>query len=435
MKVVVLGGNAAGMSCAARLKRKMPSAEVIVFEKTEEVSYGACGLPHYIAGETETLDMMRARSPEEFREGGVVLNLNCEVVGFDADKKSVEIKNNKTGEVFCESYDKLVISTGSSPKSPPFEGADCAYTLKTLEDGDMIKNAAAKAKKAVVIGAGYIGMEVAEGLKIAGLDVTVIEFNPRVLSAGFDEEFSKAAGEALIENGVDLRLSERVIKIEPTAVTTDKGVYPCDFTVLAAGVSANTEAFAGKIDMLKNGAIIVNDKMESSLADVYSAGDCATVIHKILKKPMFLPLGTNANKQGRMIADILSGKDLRLPPALGSTMLRVFDLEIARAGLSLAEAEAAGLNAAAVTVEAGSHAGYYPGSVPLTIKVTYNKETKVIIGAQMMGKGECALRMHVFSVAIDREMTAEELTYCDLGYAPPFAGVWDAVQQATGVIK
>lgn len=435
MKIVIIGGNPGGMSAAARLVRKGKDVEVVVFEKTNEVSYGACGLPYYIGGENEDIDKMRIRKAPQFIESGVDLRLYHEALSVDTAAKSVTVKNLKTGEIYTESYDKLVVATGAASVRPPLPGADKALVLKTLEDGDRIKEAAKLAKRAVIVGGGYIGLELAEALRRLGIELTVIEAQDRVLSV-FDPEFSKTAQDALVRGGVDVKCGERVQEIGEDFVATDKGRYPSDLTVLSVGVRPSTNIFAGKApDMLKNGAILTNEFMETSLPDVYAAGDCATVWHAVLNKPVYLPLGTNANKQGRVLGDRIAGGSEPLPGALGSAMLRCFDRELAKTGITETEAAAEGLNFGAVTVEAGSHARYYPGSVKLTIKLVYDKSTKVLLGAQMAGERECALRIDTLAVAIDRKMTARELNLCDLAYAPPFASVWDAVQQAAGVIK
>ncbi|HWQ51697.1 MAG TPA: CoA-disulfide reductase [Terriglobales bacterium] len=435
MKIIIIGGNPGGMSAAARLMRKGKDVEVVVFEKTNEVSYGACGLPYYIGGENDDIDKMRIRKAPEFIDSGVDLRLYHEALSVDAAAKTVTVKNLKTGETHTEGYDKLIVATGAASIRPPLPGADKAFALKTLEDGERIKEAAKMAKRAVIVGGGYIGLELAEAFRRLCIELTVIEAQDRVLP-GFDPEFSKIAQDALIRGGVDVKCGERVEELGDDFVATDRGRYPSDLTVLSVGVRPATGIFAGSApEMLKNGAIVTNEFMETSLPDVYAAGDCATVWHAVLNKPVYLPLGTNANKQGRVLADRIAGGGEPLPGALGSAMLRCFDRELARTGVTEAEAAAAGLNFGAVTVEAGSHARYYPGSAKLTVKLVYDKSSKVLLGAQMAGEKECALRIDTLAVAIDRKMTARELAFCDLAYAPPFASVWDAVQQAAGVIK
>lgn len=440
MKLVVIGGNAAGMSAASRVKRKNPESEVVVLERTGEVSYGACGLPYYVAGLNNNLDLVRIRSVADFEKSGVNVKLNCAVSGIDYDAKVV-IYTDASGAECSERYDKLLIASGSSPKVPPIPGItqENIFVLKTPDEAEAIKQAIlAGCKKIVIVGGGYIGLELAEACILREIpEIHVVEAMDRLLNV-FDPEFGEAVKDELIKQGVHVHISEKVMSFEGdgkvTAVVTDKGRYEADAVILSIGVSPNT-AFAGNIEKIGNGAILTDASMATSIKDVYAAGDCATVYNKLLDKPAYIALGTNANKQGRLAGDAILGKEVCYKRALGTSMLRCMELEFAKTGLGENECRANGIDFKTTTVKTRSHARYYPDPVELTVKLCYRADDGVLLGAQLMGKKEAAWRIDVFACAIDQEMTCEELGFLDLGYAPPFASVWDAVHIAANASK
>lgn len=442
MTCIIIGGNAAGMSAASRLKRKSPGARVIVFERTGEVSYGACGMPYYIAGFNDSLDKMRIRKPEAFLEQGIDLRLHATVTGIDAVNRRV-LWRDAAGDCAAEAYDQLVIASGASPIVPPIKGTDLdgVFTLKTLSDAARIRECIENpgVRSVAIVGGGYIGLELAEACLRQKKTVHVFEGLPRLLNT-FDPEFSEAVTDTLVRAGAEVHLAEPATALEGGGcverLVTERRTYAVDAVVIAVGVRPNT-AFVGDaaFDRLKNGALIVDTHMRTSVPNVYAAGDCAAVMHRLTGKPAYLPLGTNANKQGRFAADAILGRDPLGFSALGTAMLRCVDLELARTGLSEQEARDAGFDAGSVTVKAGSHARYYPDPIPITLKLSYEHGTKRLLGAQLMGSRETAWRIDVFACAIDRGMRAEELGRLDLGYAPPFASVWDAIQIAANAIK
>lgn len=440
MKIVVIGGNAAGMSAASRAKRKEPQSEVIVLEKTFEVSYGACGLPYYVAGLNNSLDLMRIRSAAEFREAGVDLRLGHAVERVDFAEKTV-YGTDADGNAFAEGYDRLLIATGASPRTLNVPGADKAniFTLKTLEDAERLRKALEQTRgNVVIVGGGAIGLELAEACLLQKVkSVRVVEALDQLLPP-FDPEFALAAKAELEAHGASVCLNETVqgftggAAVE--AVTTGGGSYPADVVVLSAGVVPNTQFLEG-IDKLRNGAIRTDKAMRTSVPDVFAAGDCASVWHAVLGQPAYLALGTNANKQGRLAGDSLLGKDVCFERALGTTMVRCMGLEFAKTGLCEREARQAGIDYKVQTVEARSHARYYPDPCAITIKLCYRADDRVLLGAQMMGAKETALRIDALAVAVDQKMTTEELGFVDLGYAPPFASVWDAIHIAANASK
>lgn len=441
MKALIIGGNPAGMSAASRIKRKAPDTEVLVLEKSHEVSYGACGLPYYVSGLNPDLDLIRIRKAVEFEQSGVQVRLGKEVVAVDTEKKIVTAKDEE-GKETTYGFDKLLIASGTSPKVPPIPGIHQKniFCLKTLQDADVIKKTIeADRGNVVIIGGGYIGLEIAEACVLQKVkSVRIVEAMEQVLNV-FDPEFGKAVQEELEQNGVKVCLDERVQSFEGKdgavcGVVTDKGFYPADMVILSIGVSPNTY-FIDNVDKLPNGAIITNTAMETSVQDVYAAGDCASVYHKVLKKPAFIALGTNANKQGRLAGDRMIGREVCFDRALGTSMLRCLGMEFAKTGICEKEAVREGLKVKTKTVHARSHARYYPDPVEITVKLVYGEEDHVLLGAQVMGEKEAAWRIDVFACAIDQGMTTEELGYLDLGYAPMFAGVWDAVHIAANASK
>ena len=440
MKIVIIGGNAAGMSAASRAKRKAPQSEVIVLEKTFEVSYGACGLPYFVAGLNDSLDLMRIRSAEAFREAGVDLRLGHAVEHVDFAQKTVHGRN-ADGAVFSETYDRLLIATGASPRMLNVPGADKAniFVLKTLEDAQRIRTALEQTRgNVVIVGGGAIGLELAEACLLQKVkSVRVIEALDQLLPP-FDAEFALAAKSELEAHGASVCLNETVLGFTGgdtvQGVTTNSGSYPADVVVLSVGVVPNTQFLEG-IEKLRNGAIQTDKAMKTSVAHVFAAGDCASVWHAVLDQPAYLALGTNANKQGRLAGDSLLGKDVCFDRALGTTMVRCMGLEFAKAGLCEREARMAGLAYRVQTVETRSHARYYPDSCTITIKLCYRADDHVLLGAQMMGQKETALRIDALAVAIDQKMTTEDLGFVDLGYAPPFASVWDAIHIAANASK
>jgi len=443
MRVLVIGGNAAGMSAASRLVRKGKGVEVVVFEKTREVSYGACGLPYYIAGLNPDLNLMRIRTVEEFEKTGIKVNLEHDVVAVNPDRRLITVCDLTTGAFRDEQYDKLIVSSGASPIVPPIPGTGLqgVFTLKTLSDAENIKAAlqGPGAQNVAIIGGGYIGIELAEACVLQRKKVRLFEAMPDLLS-GFDEEFGKAVAQELAGHGVEVHTGQTVEGLSGQdrvqSVVCGGSTYISDLVIIAIGVRPNTSFINGAlIRKEKNGALTTDGAMRTTAPDVYAAGDCSTVMHKVLKRPTYIPLGTNANKQGRLVADVLLGRQARFENALGTAMLRCLDLELAKTGVTEREAKAYGMEVGTVTVKTNSHARYYPEPVPLTIKLCYDPATSVLLGAQLMGKKECAWRVDVFACAIDRGMRAGELGFLDLGYAPPFATVWDAIQISANAVK
>lgn len=440
MKIVVIGANAAGMSAASRIKRREAGSEVVVLEATHEVSYGACGLPFYIAGLNNDLNLVRIRSIAEFEKSGIVMRVGYTVEGIDFATKTV-YGTTDAEQAFSETYDRLLIASGASPRRLEVPGADLQniFYLKTPSDAAAILEAIGhRYTDVVLIGGGAIGLELAEACILQKVkSVRVIEAADQLLP-GFDQEFAMAASEELKKYNVEVQLNEKVVSLSGGRcvqhVHTERATYDADVVIVSIGV-APTTAFAKGLRKLPNGAIETDKRMQTSERDVFAAGDCASVWHMLLNKPVFLPLGTYANKQGRLVGDCLVGKDAPYDRALGTVMLRCMGLEFAKTGLTETEARAAGFDAKSVSVRAHSYPHYFPGSFDIEIKLCYRATDRLLLGAQMTGARDTALRIDPIAIAIDRGMTTDELGFADFGYAPPFAGVWDAIAVAANAAK
>ena len=443
MKLIVVGGVAAGMSAASKLKRVNKEAEIVVYEKGTYLSYGACGLPYFVSGENSDYKKMVMRTREQFEQTGMQIFTRHEVVKIDPKKKQVMVKCLTEGTLFLDSYDKLVISIGATPITPPFEGFDLKniHVLKTIEDGIKIKEAVEheSVKNVVVVGAGYIGIEVVEAMVHRRKNIRLIELSNRILTS-FDPEITDLAQAHLKEKGVAFNLGEKVERFhgaqKVTNVQTDKGVYDADLVILAIGVTPATKFLKDTgIELAKNNAIVINREMRTNIEDIYAAGDCAQVYHKVMEENTYLPLGTTANKCGRILGGNLNGKRNKYVGTLGSAAIKVCELELGRTGLSEDEAKKQAIDYTTVFVEAKDHPSYYPDPTSIWIKLICDKKTKRILGAQTIGNKGAVLRVDIFAVAIHNNMTAPELGMTDLVYAPPFAGVWDAVHIASNAVK
>jgi NADPH-dependent 2,4-dienoyl-CoA reductase/sulfur reductase-like enzyme len=443
VKVIIIGGVAAGMSAASKIARTDSSAEVVVYEKGGFLSYGACGLPYYVGNFNDDYRRMIARTQEQFTQAGIKTHLFHEVLKVDVDKKQVIVKDIKNGNMFADSYDKLMIATGASSIVPPFPGVEMmgVHVLKTLEDGIFLKEYAAMSeiKNVSIVGGGYIGIECAEAFLNLKKNVRIIEAADRILTP-FDKEMSDMAEKELEKHGVKLHLGEKVKGFKGSSkveqIETDKGIYDADLVIIAVGVRPNTTFLKDTgIRLAKNGAIIVDREMKTSVDDIYSAGDCALVYNEIMQEDCFLALGTVANKCGRIAGGNILGDHQKFIGALGSAAIKVCDIEMGRTGMGEADAKRLGKKYKTVIVQANDHPAYYPNPTPVTIKLIYEEGTRKLLGAQACGQKGAVMRVDVFAVAIHAGMTTDELGMTDLVYAPPFAGVWDAIHIASNLAK
>ena len=444
MRVIIIGGIAAGMSAAAKFKRLSPNDDVVVYEKGDIVSFGACGLPYYVGGFFDDSNEMIARTPEAFREAGVEIHTKHEVTNVDLSNKKVTVKNLNTNEVLEESYDKLMIASGARAIIPPIKNIDLenVVTLKSMDDGNKLRELMSKEenKKIAIIGAGFIGLEAAEAAKHRGKEVTVIQLQDRVLQEVFDKDITDLLEEELRENGVNLLLSETVTELigdgKVSKVKTNKREIEADIVILATGVKPNTDFLnCDEIKMIRNGAIVVDKYGRTSVEDVYAAGDCATINSLITDREIYVPLATGANKLGRIVGENLAGQNNSFQGSMASSCIKVMDMEAARTGLSEKEVLNLGFNYKTKFITDMNQTSYYPGRERIYVKLIYDAHTRVILGGQVAGYKDAVQRCNVLAACIYAKMTTEQLGMLDLCYAPPFSRTWDVLNVAGNVSK
>jgi len=440
-KLVVIGGDAAGMSAASKVRRIQKEREIIVFERGRHTSFAACGMPYYIAGQIDHPDRLIARKPEVFRnKQNIDVRTRHEVTRIDTGGKRIRVNNLETGEEFWESYGELLIATGASPMKPDLPGmdADGVFGLSILQTGIDVYNDIGehKPKKAVIIGGGYIGIEMAEALLARGMDVSLVDMAPQVM-ATMDPDMASHITDFMLKEGVKVYLEETLERLEKnengrvSAVVTDKQTLPADLVITGIGVRPNSGlAREAGLETGANDAIRVDKKMRTSVPGIWAAGDCAESYHLISEKPVFIALGTVANKHGLVAGTNISGGDKEFPGVVGTAITKFNNLEIARSGLSEKEAERLGIHFKSATIEARTRSGYYPGSAEIRVKLMVEEATRRLIGGQIVGMQGSGKRIDTIATALTAGMTASQIMDLDLSYAPPFSPVWDPVQIA-----
>ena len=443
MRIVIIGGVAAGASAAFKIKRINPAAQVAVYERGAFLSYGACGLPYYISGENADYGRLIARRPEDFRRAGIEVRLLCEAVSVDAAARQVTLRDRRTGEAFADHYDELIIAKGSAAVRPPIPGADApgVFCVKSMEDALALREVAARpeVESVCVVGGGYTGVEMAEAFCRMGKQVTLVSAAERILGA-FAPAFSDLARRELESHGIAVRLGERATAVEcagsQRAVITAQGRYPADIVLMAAGVRPATEILRGTgVRLAANGAVDVDVYMRSSVQGIWAAGDCACVYNRVLHENAYMPFGDVANKCGRIAGANMAGQQIAFPGALGSAGIKIFDMEMGRTGMSEGDAQRLGISYGVKRIRALDHPAYYPGATMLMLYLLYEKGSRRLLGAQVAGQKGAVLRADIFAVAISAGMSADELGMADLAYAPPFSGAWDAVHLAANAAK
>ncbi|PRX34709.1 NADPH-dependent 2,4-dienoyl-CoA reductase/sulfur reductase-like enzyme [Orenia metallireducens] len=431
MKIVVIGGVAAGTSAAARAKRINPEAEIVIFERDSDISYSGCGLPYYISNIVEARDGVIIYTPERFEaKKGAEVKAQHSVEDILVDRKEIVVRDILRNEVKRVSYDKLLIATGASPIVPEIKGIDLdnIFPLRNVHNADRIIDYIQlnQPKKAVVIGGGYIGLELTESLLEYGIEVSVVEKAHQLLT-NLDADMAEIVAEHLEAKGVELILGDGVVEFQGDKsvkrVITESGQeLDCDFVILAIGVRPNTDlAKRAGIECGNTGAIKVNSKMETNIADIYAAGDCVESINLITGQPIWVPLGSTANKHGRVAGSNLCGVEDQFKGILGTAITKVCDLAVGCTGLTVREAEEKGYKVVSSVIKAGNHAGYYPGYTKINIKLVVEQDSGRILGGQIVGKDGVDKRVDVLATAIHNEMKAAELIDLDLSYAPPFS--------------
>lgn len=444
MKVVIIGGVAGGATAAARIRRLDESAEIVVFEKSGYISYANCGLPYYIGGEIEDREALTLQTPESFyARFRVVMKVRHEVVEIDVKDKNVTVKDLSDGRTFRENYDKLIISTGARPVKPAFSGIDNPriFTLRTVEDTLAIKNFTEERspKSAVVVGGGFIGIEVAENLRRLGIGVTLVEAAPQVM-APFDGDMASILHTELRKNGVNLLLGTMVEGFsEEGGVTVnlkDRPSVTADMAVLAIGVAPDTSlAERAGLKLGVKGSIVTDEHMRTSAPDVYAVGDAVQIKNFVTGKEGLISLAGPANKQGRVAADNVCGKDSRYSGGQGSSVIKLFGLTAACTGINERTAKSLGMDAESVVLSPLNHAGYYPGGSVMTMKVVFERGAFRLLGAQIIGRDGVDKRIDVIATALRAGLSATELAELDLAYAPPYSSAKDPVNMAGYIIE
>lgn len=444
-KIIIIGGVAAGMSAAAKARRLDKEAVITVYEKTDIVSWGACGMPYYVGGFFDNPNTMIARTSEAIIKSGIDLKIKHEVLKIDAKNKKVLVKDIVNNKEFEDNYDSLLIATGAKSIIPNIENINIGNvsTLKDYQDAISMKEKMKdpNIKNVVVLGAGFIAIEAAHALKHIGKNVAIIQRSDRVFGNKFDKEFSDMVIEHIKEH-VDLHLNEKVISLEADdknnvkAVVTDKGKYNADYVVAAIGVKPNSDlAKDAGIELMKNGAILVDREGKTSINSIYAAGDCASIYDKVLDSQNYAALATGANKLGRMAAANLLGGHEKFIGSLTSACILAFELEAARTGITEEEAKKINIDYKSVTIKDIDHTHYYPDYQDLHIKLIYLSDSRKIIGGQILGKRGAVLRADVIAACIHAGLTVDELAMLDLCYAPPFARTWDSLNVAGNAAK
>ncbi|MEA4969029.1 MAG: FAD-dependent oxidoreductase [Candidatus Pelethousia sp.] len=435
-KLIVIGGNAAGLSAASKAKRLLPGLSVAVYEKSGFASYGACGLPYFAGDMIRDSRELIALTPEKLQaERDITVHLHHEAIRIDRAHKLVVVRRLEDGMEFGDSYDQLVIATGANPIRLPIPGADAAnvLTLRTVEDGLALVERLKSARRAAVIGGGLIGLEVAEQLQLRGIAATVFESESRLLPM-LPEAYSEIVLDEMQKHGVDIRLGSRVTELQAEkglarrVSTQDGGQYETDVVLMSVGVRPNGRLAAeAGLAVNERGAIVVSDAMQTADPDIWACGDCVQMKNRLTGQPTYVPLGTTANKQGRVAGSNIGGRVVSFPGVLGSQATKLFDLYIGQAGLTYEQALLAGFPAAQSMIQKQDKPPYYPGASLTRICLTLDTSTGRLLGAQALGGEGTAGRINALAVAITAGMTVQAVSELDLVYAPPVAPVYDPI--------
>jgi NADPH-dependent 2,4-dienoyl-CoA reductase/sulfur reductase-like enzyme/rhodanese-related sulfurtransferase len=449
-RVVIVGGVAAGMKAASRLRRLDPRARITVVDRGEKISYGACALPYYVEGLFADIEDVRrtpvgvVRNEGFFRKvKGFEVRTRTEALAIDRESRRLRVRSLDSGAEEDLPYDNLVLATGNRPVLPPLEGMglDGVLPLKSMEDAARIHSLAATARRAVIVGGGLIGLEMAEALIHRGLEVTLLEARNQVLPSALDFGMAALVHRELGKNGVRLRLSEPLRRLEGEGgrvcrAVTDRGSYEADLVLIAIGVRPETTLAEGAgLQLGPTGAIAVDPRMRTSDPSILAAGDCAEATDLISGRKVYVPLGSTANKQGRVAADAIAGREESFSGILGSLVVKVFGLNVARTGLCEEDAHLAGFEPVTMLAPAPDRAHIYPGARPIVVKLVADRGSRRLLGAQVVGAGDVAKRIDVLATALTFGATVDQLARLDLAYAPPFSSAMDPLHQAANALR
>lgn len=431
MKILVIGCTHAGTAAVVNLKALYPDSEVTVYERNDNISFLSCGIALHVGDVVKNLDDMFYSSPEELAKLGVKTNMKHDVLDIDFDNKKVKVKNLVTEEEFEDNYDKLVLTVGSWPIVPNFEGGDLENIIlcKNYNQAKDITEKGKKAKNVVIIGAGYIGVELAEAFEMLGKNITLIDAEERIMSKYLDKEFTDIAEKSFKEHNINLVLGEKVKKFEGEngkvqKVVTDKGTYNGDLVVLCIGFKPNTELVKGKLDTLKNGAIIIDEYMRTSKEDVFAAGDCCVVKFNPTGEDRYIPLATNAVRMGTLVAKNINGPTIKYMGTQGTSGIKIYEDCIASTGLTEEGAKISGIEVETSTIEENYRPEFMPTYEKAMVKIVFDKNSRRILGGQIISKADLTQFMNTLSVVIQNNMTVEELAMTDFFFQPHFNKPW-----------
>ncbi len=438
-RLIVIGGDAGGMTAAsqARRLRTPDDLAIVAFERGHFTSYSSCGIPYFVGDVVDDLDTLIVRTPEDFARHGIDARIRHEVVEIDLDATKVRVRDLESGTEAWEGYDQLLVATGAVPARPPLPGIDSAnvFGVQTLDDGVRIKNAIeeTRPRRAVVVGGGYIGLEMAEALVVNGIDVSLVEAAPQPMTT-LDPEMGAIVADAMRDMGIHVFVEEPVEGFETsgdkaTAVVTKNERLEADVVVLGLGARPNSRlaADAGLEVGERTRGVVVDQRMQTPVEGVWAAGDVTEKLHRVSHEKVSIALGTHANKEGRTAGINIGGGYETFPGVVGTAVSKVCDLEIARTGLAEAEAARAGFEFVTATVDSTTRAGYFPGTAHIKTKFVAERASGRLLGAQIVGREGAAKRIDVCATALWCEVTVDEMLNVDLSYAPPFSPLWDPV--------
>ncbi|PLR67207.1 FAD-dependent oxidoreductase [Bacillus sp. UMB0893] len=437
MKIAVIGCTHAGTAAVSNMTKLYPEAEITVYEKNDNVSFLSCGIALYVGGVVQDAHGLFYSSPQELENMGVTMKMKHAVTSIDAEAKTLTAKNLATDEIIEDTYDKLVMTTGSWPIVPPLEGIKLNNIVlsKNYNHANNIIEKAKDAQKITVVGAGYIGIELVEAFESYGKDVTLIDSADRILSKYLDPEYTEVIENDFKNRGVTLALGETVSKFEGengnvTKVVTTKGDYETDLVVLCIGFKPNTELLKGQVDMLDNGAIIVNEYMQTSNKDIFAAGDSCAILYNPTGKHAYIPLATNAVRMGTLAAKNLVQKSIKYMGTQGTSGIKIYDNNIASTGMTETAASFLDMNVKSITILENDRPEFMPTYEQVTLKVVYEEDTGRIVGAQVMSKADLTQSINTLSVCIQNGMTIEELGFVDFFFQPHYNKPWNFLNQA-----
>ncbi|AWB46312.1 NADH oxidase [Paenibacillus sp. CAA11] len=437
MKVAVIGCTHAGTAAIVNTAKLYPEAEITVYERNDNISFLSCGIALYVGGMVKDPHGLFYSSPEQLDQLGVTTKMRHEVIAVDTDSKRLTARNLETGEQFEDTFDKLIVTTGSWPIVPKFEGIELENILlsKNYNHSNTIIERAKQANHIVVVGAGYIGVELVEAFQLNGKQVTLIDAEERILSKYLDPEFTDKTEASLKEHGIKLALSQKVTKFEGSEgkvrkVVTTHGEYEADLVILCIGFRPNTDLLKGQVEMLENGAIVVDEYMRTSKQDVYAAGDSCSVFYNPTQKHAYIPLATNAVRMGTLVARNLIAPTVSYMGTQGTSGIKIYEDNIAATGLTEVSAKEAGIDADSVIITENYRPEFMPTFEPVTLKVVFEKESRRILGAQLMSKAELTQSINTISVCIQNNMKMEQLAFIDFFFQPHYNKPWNFLNTA-----